>query len=137
MYRSGLYLFFGIFLVCRARADVCGSIDVRNHVRNLNKLQNCTEIAGTLFIVLIDNTKSEADFEPYVFPKLQKVSEYVVVFKVKHLTSFGRLFPNLRLIRGLNLLMEYSLVLYNLPNLQEVSRNVLDLTVQSRDCLSE
>lgn len=120
MYRVGLLAVFG-FLACGARANVCGSIDVRNYVHQLNKLQNCTEIAGTLFIVLIETTKSESDFEPYVFPKLQKVSEYVVVYKVKHLTSFGRLFPNLRLIRGLNLLMEYSLVLYNLPNLQEVS----------------
>lgn len=121
MCRVGLLTVFGVFLVCGARAEVCGSIDVRNSVSQLNKLENCTEIAGTLFIVLIEKTKSEADFEPYVFPKLQKVSEYVVIYKVTHLTSLGKLFPNLRLIRGLNLLVEYSLVLYNLPNLLEVS----------------
>lgn len=119
-------VFFSAILLCAVTlfpigsGKICKSIDVRNHVQNLNKLRNCTEITGNLSIVLLENTKSETDFDPYVFPELQKVTGYVMLYKLKYFTSLGKLFPNLRLIRGLTLLTNYALILYDLPNIREV-----------------
>ncbi|CAH1127445.1 unnamed protein product [Ceutorhynchus assimilis] len=112
-------------LLFLADAKICNSIDVRNHVQNLNKLKNCTEIIGDLMIVLLENTKSEIDYEPYVFPELQKVTGFVLLYKLKHLTSLGKLFPNLRLIRGLSLLQNYALIVYDLPNIREIGTTKL------------
>ncbi|XP_030745702.1 insulin-like receptor isoform X2 [Sitophilus oryzae] len=106
-------------------AKICDSIDVRNKIEYLNKLRNCTEITGNLNIVLIETTKSVSEYDQYVFPELTRVTGYVLFFKVKHVTSIGKLFPNLRLIRGLELFFEFSLVLYNLPNLKEIGTDKL------------
>ncbi|KAF7270381.1 hypothetical protein GWI33_016652 [Rhynchophorus ferrugineus] len=121
---AGIVVVFGVLVISATTpvsGKICDSIDVRNNITFLNKLRNCTEISGNLQIVLIETTKSVEDYDDYVFPELTRVSGYVLFFKVRHITSIGKLFPNLRVIRGLELIFDYSFILNNLPNLREVS----------------
>lgn len=113
-------LFWVLTMVPQGATKICQSIDVRNHVANLNKLRNCTEISGNLYIVLLLNTESESDYDDYVFPELQKISGHLLLFQLKHFTSLGKMFPNLRLIRGLTLFRNYALVIYDMARIQEV-----------------
>ncbi|KAH1019480.1 hypothetical protein HUJ04_009292 [Dendroctonus ponderosae] len=113
-------LFWVLTMVPQGTTKICQSIDVRNNVANLNKLRNCTEISGDLYIVLLLNTESESDYDDYVFPELQKISGHLLLFQLKHFTSLGKMFPNLRLIRGLTLFRNYALVIYDLARIQEV-----------------
>lgn len=47
----------------------CPQIDVRNYAFQLMKLENCTVIAGSLTIVLLENDNSST-YEQYSFPDL-------------------------------------------------------------------
>jgi insulin receptor len=80
---------------------VCGSIVVRNTGDRLSQLHNCTVIRGHVQIVLLDATKP-SDFDIISFPQLREITQYLVVYRVAGLTSLGKLFPNLMLIRGLH-----------------------------------
>ncbi|XP_076273200.1 insulin-like growth factor 1 receptor [Rhynchophorus ferrugineus] len=125
---AGIVVVFGVLVISATTpvsGKICDSIDVRNNITFLNKLRNCTEISGNLQIVLIETTKSVEDYDDYVFPELTRVSGYVLFFKVRHITSIGKLFPNLRVIRGLELIFDYSFILNNLPNLREIGTNKL------------
>lgn len=121
-----IYVIFSAIVFCvitvipSVHCKICETIDVRNFISHLSKLRNCTEITGTLHIVLIETTKSESDYDPYVFPELTRVTGHVLLYRLKHLPSLGKLFPNLRLIRGLTLLMNYALIIHDLPSLREV-----------------
>lgn len=95
-------------------------MDIRNDVRYLEKLTNCTEIAGHLQILLIDEVESEESYDEYVFPELTEISGYLFFFSVSKLTSVGKLFPNLRVIRGKELFTDYALVIYDMPDIREV-----------------
>lgn len=99
---------------------VCQSMDIRNSITNLGKLRNCTEIAGYLRIVLMEKAK-ESDFEDYVFPELTHITGYLLLFDVVKLTSVAQLFPNLRVIRGRELFLNAVLIIYQMPDLREVS----------------
>ncbi|XP_048526026.1 insulin receptor isoform X2 [Dendroctonus ponderosae] len=118
-------LFWVLTMVPQGTTKICQSIDVRNNVANLNKLRNCTEISGDLYIVLLLNTESESDYDDYVFPELQKISGHLLLFQLKHFTSLGKMFPNLRLIRGLTLFRNYALVIYDLARIQEIGTSKL------------
>ncbi|XP_066141360.1 insulin receptor-like isoform X2 [Euwallacea fornicatus] len=118
----------GTLLIPVSDAETCTrDIDVRNFVRNLEVLRNCTEIIGNLSIVLLQNTKSVHDYDDYVFPELHRISGYVILYRVKHLTSLGQLFPNLRMIRGVDLLAQENVVLsvYDLPSMREIGTTKL------------
>lgn len=76
-------------------------------------------IEGFLQIVLIENN-SERDFQPYSFPKLREITGYLLLYRVNGLKSLSNLFPNLEVIRGNILLTDYSFMVYEMQNLQEV-----------------
>ncbi|KAG5894809.1 hypothetical protein JTB14_008299 [Gonioctena quinquepunctata] len=102
------------------QGKICQSMELRNSVVNFSQLKECTEIVGYLKILLVENV-FESDFDEYVFPELRSISGYLMVFAVNHLTSVAKLFPNLRIIRGMELFTDYALVLHQLPDLKEVS----------------
>lgn len=53
-----------------------------------------------------------------VFPELTEVTDYVLFFRVSRLKSLGKLFPNLRIIRGNHLLHDYSFIVYEVMHLE-------------------
>lgn len=98
---------------------VCSSIHIRNDVTNFQLLENCTVIEGHLKILLMFQTRSE-DFRGLSFPKLQVVTDYVLLFRVYGLETLSDLFPNLTVIRGNNLFFNYGLVIFEMRDLKEM-----------------
>ncbi|KAM9294553.1 insulin receptor-related protein [Gastrophryne carolinensis] len=94
-------------------------MDIRNDVSQLHKLENCTIIQGSLQILLMFSTKPE-DFRGLSFPRLTMITEYLLLFRVYGLESLDELFPNLSIIRGTNLFLHYSLVIFEMPHLREI-----------------
>lgn len=97
---------------------VCQSRDIRNSVQLFDLLRNCSVIEGFLSITLFDSRVNETSFEGLEFPLLTEVTDFVVFYRVQGLTSLGKLFPNLRVIRGNSLLGGYSFIVYELLHLQ-------------------
>uniref|UniRef100_A0A2C9K623 Tyrosine-protein kinase receptor n=1 Tax=Biomphalaria glabrata TaxID=6526 RepID=A0A2C9K623_BIOGL len=107
---------------------VCPSISIRN-LDNFNQLRNCTVIEGNLFIT-VDATNSQNGIyaiEDLSFPELREITDHLIVYRVNKLTSFKKLFPNLRVIRGQHLFDVYSLVIYENNDLQEIGLINLDV----------
>uniref|UniRef100_A0AAQ4PTU2 Tyrosine-protein kinase receptor n=1 Tax=Gasterosteus aculeatus aculeatus TaxID=481459 RepID=A0AAQ4PTU2_GASAC len=102
---------------------VC-SKDIRNNVTNLQSVENCTIIEGHLKILLMFKTKTE-DFRGLSYPRLQVVTDYVLLFRVYGLEALTDLFPNLAVIRGNNLFFNYALVIYEMLQLKEVGLHSL------------
>lgn len=98
---------------------VCGGLDIRNSVSQFKKLENCTVIEGSLQIVLIDNGTAK-DFENITFPKLREITDFFLIFRVMGLQSLSKLFPNLTVIRGRELLHNYALIIYEMLQLQDI-----------------
>ncbi|XP_060592514.1 insulin-like peptide receptor [Ruditapes philippinarum] len=103
---------------------ICGSIDIRNDIKNLNRLENCTVIEGNLTFLLIDTGKWE-DYQKYSFPNLIEITEFLLLFRVIDLRSLNHLFPNLAIIRGDRLFSDYALVAFEMPDLVELGLSSL------------
>lgn len=99
---------------------ICTSVDIRNNVENFIRIKDCVIIEGFLQIVLTDRT-SESSFQNVTLPKLREITGYLLLYRVNGLKSLTNLFPNLEVIRGQDLLTDYALMVYEMPNLQEVS----------------
>ncbi|CAH1968763.1 unnamed protein product [Acanthoscelides obtectus] len=124
---SSTLLYFGVLLLCciQCQCKVCLTMDVRNVPRSMEKLRNCTEIQGNLMIVLMETVVDESAFDPYTFPELKKISGYLLFFRIRKLTSVAKLFPNLRVIGGSDTILDYSLIIYDMPDIKEVSLFIL------------
>ncbi|XP_059054947.1 insulin receptor-like [Achroia grisella] len=96
---------------------VCSKM-ICNTLEKLNELKNCMVVVGNLQVSLLEKTKRD-DFEGISF-NLREVTGYVVFYRVIGLESIGQLFPNLTRIRGAQLLNDYSLIVYDMPNLKEI-----------------
>jgi len=101
---------------------VCSSVTVRGSGDRLQQsaLQNCTVVDGFVQIVLMDATTPK-DFD-VGYPLLREITQYLVVYRVAGLTSLGRLFPNLTLIRGAYnpTFRGLALMVHDNPNLTEI-----------------
>uniref|UniRef100_T1PIF3 receptor protein-tyrosine kinase n=1 Tax=Musca domestica TaxID=7370 RepID=T1PIF3_MUSDO len=95
----------------------CPSMDIRNQCENFAHLENCTVITGYLIIVLLPANKS-CDYSKYRFPKLREITHFLIMYEVKNLTSIRDMFPNLTVIRGLKLLLNYALGISAMDSLQ-------------------
>lgn len=98
---------------------VCGSMDIRNAAYNLNALRGCRVIKGFLIFTLIDKY-NETDYNDMVFPELTEVTDFVLLYRVNGLKSVGKLFPNLRIIRGNDLIHGFSFVVFEMMHLEEI-----------------
>ncbi|KAI1697236.1 protein tyrosine kinase domain-containing protein [Ditylenchus destructor] len=99
----------------------CGSIDIRNNPRMAfqPKHRDCTIMEGDLALSLI----TQDDVTDYMFPvfeNLREITGSMLVFEVNGLLSLGRMFPNLRVIGGHSLIMNYALVIYQNQHLRDV-----------------
>ncbi|XP_025076692.1 putative molluscan insulin-related peptide(s) receptor [Pomacea canaliculata] len=119
----------------------CRSIDVRNSVDGLKKLENCTVIEGKLHILLIDHAEQK-DYDKFRFPLLREITGHLLLYRVYGLKTLRHLFPNLTVIRGQDLFYNYALVAYEMPDLEEIGlislttimRGAVRLTKNRRLC---
>jgi len=107
-----------------ARLSLCwsvckSSIDIRNVVSDFYKLENCTIIEGHLHILLMDYTRTE-DFEQLSFPNLREIADYLLLYRVYGMQSLSHMFPNLITIRGQTLFFNYALVVFEMPDLEDL-----------------
>uniref|UniRef100_A0A182Q8S0 receptor protein-tyrosine kinase n=1 Tax=Anopheles farauti TaxID=69004 RepID=A0A182Q8S0_9DIPT len=97
----------------------CSNVDIRNDLRRLSQIENCTVINGFLQMVLIERVPA-SEFAKYQLKNLREVTGYMLFFRVINLTSLRDLFPNLMVIRGQQLIGNYALVFYYMENMIEI-----------------
>ena len=97
----------------------CESMDIRNSVSALRRLDSCTVIEGQLHIVMTDRAR-EIDLANMSFPRLREITDYLLLYRVSGLRSLSALFPNLSVIRGQFLLYNYALVIFEMPDMYDV-----------------
>lgn len=116
---------------------ICDSVVVRSTGDRLNALHNCTIIDGHVHIVLLDATKP-SDFD-VSFPMLREITQYLVVYRVTGLSSLGKLFPNLMLIRGVHTsdFPGLSLMIHDNADLTEVGLHSLTNITQGSVIISK
>lgn len=68
-------------------------------------------------MTLIDNFDSAPPEEVY-FPDLVEITDFFLLYHVKGLSSLANIFPNLRVIRGNELLTDYALAIYENENMR-------------------
>lgn len=110
-----------LFMVVGAQRQpkVCQSVDVRNSVESFANLRDCEVVEGFVQILLLDRA-NETSFANISFPKLREISGYLLLFRVNGLRTLGDLFPNLSVIRGNTLFLNYALVAFEMMHLQEL-----------------
>ena len=96
---------------------VCQSVDIRNSVAAFQRLSGCRVVEGFVQIVLIDHA-TESSFSNLTFPELREITHYLLLYRVNGLRSLGKLFPNLTVIRGDMLFLNYALVVFEMIHLQ-------------------
>lgn len=120
--RHFFFVFLFVVVLCgmKVQSKICKDLDIRNDLSQLEKLRNCTVIVGWLRILLLESFRDE-DFKPYSFPELTEIKQYLIVYRVFGLSTLATLFPNLSVIRGDVLFENFALILFENPNLTEVS----------------
>lgn len=101
--------------------SVCSSRDIRNFANSTRQLRGCRIIEGFLIMTLIDNFDTTPENETH-FPDLVEITEFFLLYHVKGLKSLVNIFPNLRVIRGTQLLTDYALAIYENDNLRVSER---------------
>lgn len=120
-----LFVFVIVFTICvlPINTRICQDVHATSTLHNLeNKLRGCTIVVGYLKIVLHETSLSQIN--NVSFPELTEVSGYLLFYRVFGLKNIGSLFPNLAVIRGDTLLANYALIIYQLPDLEEVNQFV-------------
>ncbi|VDK48131.1 unnamed protein product [Anisakis simplex] len=107
----------------------CRSLDIRNRPGmvfqdketndKLSTLTNCTVMEGDFSVSMITSANYTHESFP-VFERLRVITGHLLVFQVSALRSLKRMFPNLRVIGGQELIMNYALVIYQNTHLVEV-----------------
>jgi insulin receptor len=90
-------------------------------------LEGCRVVEGFLHIVLMENLDFASDLNNRSFPALREITGYLLFYRVFGLRSIGQLFPNLAVIRGQQLLFDFSFVVYELMQLQVRSFSLVNL----------
>ncbi|XP_014476872.1 PREDICTED: insulin-like peptide receptor isoform X2 [Dinoponera quadriceps] len=106
------------------KGGVCQSIDIRNSVDQFSRLEGCQVVEGFVQILLIDKA-NQASYANISFPELVEITGYLILFRVNGLRSIGHLFPNLTIIRGHSLFVNYALVAFEMMQLQEIGLHSL------------
>lgn len=74
-------------------------------------------VEGFVQIVLLDHA-TESSFTNLSFPELREITHYLLLYRVNGLRSVGKLFPNLAVIRGETLFLNYAFVVFEMMHLQ-------------------
>src|SRR5690606_9946055 len=98
----------------------CGSVDIRNDpyrsFKNIHSkatlalYKECTVLEGDFGMSMIMGKNLTDDDFP-VFENIKEITGSILIYQVNGLTSLGKMFPNLRIIGGHSLIMNYALVI--------------------------
>lgn len=133
---------------------VCPGIAFRNSLELLNIYQNqlsrpmqeCTVIEGNVQMSLvIHGNSTQENYSSFRFPKVREITGYLMVFRVGGLKSLGSIFPELRVIRGLELVYDYALIIFRnsdlseigLTKLQKISRGGVRISENENLCFAK
>lgn len=92
-------------------------MDIRNSIDEFDKLSGCRVVEGYIQILLFDKT-DESAYENKSFPLLTEITDYLLLYRVNGLSTLGKLFPNLTVIRGQRQFFNYALVVFEMYSLQ-------------------
>lgn len=67
----------------------------------------------------MDELKIE-DFSNYTFPELVEITGYLMLYRISGIKSLYDVFPNLAVIRGRDIFKDYSLIIYEIFDLEEI-----------------
>ncbi|KAG5668610.1 hypothetical protein PVAND_016546 [Polypedilum vanderplanki] len=104
---------------------ICKTIDVRFDLEKIHSLAGCRVVEGSVTILVLDEITSK-EVENITFPELVEVTGYVLLYRISGFTSLNQLFPNLAVIRGRDLFKDYSFVVYEMIQLEDIGlRNLM------------
>ncbi|PZC84543.1 hypothetical protein B5X24_HaOG204573 [Helicoverpa armigera] len=85
---------------------------------DLKTLDGCVVVVGSVEIFIEKVNKDS--FPNVTFWDLREITEYLIIYRVRGLKSVGQLFPNLTRIRGIKLLNNFALIVYDNSHLLEI-----------------
>ncbi|KOB70139.1 Tyrosine-protein kinase receptor [Operophtera brumata] len=92
-------------------------MDIRNAPEQIQRLRGCRVIEGQLSIVLMERA-TPMIFENVTFPELREVTGYVLIYRTKGVRNLGDLFPNLTVVRGMQLFKDFAVVIFDNGHLE-------------------
>lgn len=98
---------------------VCSTIMLRFFVEELESMKSCRVVEGSVSLLLMDEFQ-EDKFQNYTFPDLVEITGYLLIYRLSGIKSLNEFFPNLAVIRGRDLFKDYSLIIYELEDLEEI-----------------
>lgn len=116
-----IFILLLFYFRCSWCKKECSSLKIEEY-RELDQLENCTAILGNLILMFptLDINDTDEDVIGYneiainnrTFPQLTEITGYFGIVSVVHLESLGKMFPNLRVIRGRRLMLNFALFMY-------------------------
>lgn len=106
------------FLIFLISCLVCGTIDIRFNF-DLSKLRDCRVVEGSVSMLLLDDLTEEA-FRNISYPDLLEITGFLMLYRISGIKKLHDLFPNLAVIRGRDIFKDYSLIIYELEDLEEI-----------------
>ncbi|XP_018497647.2 insulin receptor [Galendromus occidentalis] len=126
-------------------STVCSTLRAKTQLDRLEHLRNCSVIEGSLALAVMQYRNESRPDDPDVlnmsFPELREITGFLLVFR-SHFTNLTKLFPNLAVIRGLELFDQYALIIYENPlmttlglsNLTTIQRGGVRIEKNQRLC---
>lgn len=84
-----------------------------------DKLRDCRVVEGSVSLLLLDDLPG-ASLRNVSFPELLEITGFLMLYRVSGLKSLHHLFPNLTVIRGQETFRDYSLIIHELEDLEEI-----------------
>lgn len=84
------------------------------------ELENCTTLEGSIQVQMVRKA-SDAVMKQLQFPKLTEITGHLLVSLMYGRRSLREIFPNLAVIRGRQVFLDYSLIIYQNDGLEEVN----------------
>ena len=93
---------------------------LKNGCSRCKELQNCTTYEGSVQLQIVRNADEQVMNE-LRFPRLTEITGHLLISLVHSQRSLKEIFPNLAVIRGRELFLDYSLVIYENKGLEEIN----------------
>uniref|UniRef100_A0A915L7E4 receptor protein-tyrosine kinase n=1 Tax=Romanomermis culicivorax TaxID=13658 RepID=A0A915L7E4_ROMCU len=131
----GEYNYIGCNYVINMSQTLCAGFDMRNSPRaflvanpnDVDKFRHCTVIEGNVHILLMAEEKNitKDELEKIRFVNLREITGYLLIFQARLFKSLKFLFPELRIIRGRELVHDYALVVLQNEKMDEIGLSKL------------
>lgn len=86
----------------------------------MEQLRGCHVVEGSVKMVLMDDI-TPIDMQNFTFPELVEITGHLMLYRISAIKSLNDLFPNLAVIRGHDLFKDYSLIIYEMVDLEEIA----------------